>query len=159
MSAFHLETPPKTQGTINVSAENTNLQQPRELFPQEVVFERFVQQFGEVQNSARTRSRPCSRAVSWSTSPQDNHTTDATRRMHAMSWPSVGRPGVVHQHTEQPYHMIHIMEAEHSSDMATAPPAQHHSSTRDKFHFVIPAVKRVDMVCFWCREHSNVCCW
>ena len=36
MSAFHLQTTPKTQATINVSAENTNLQQPRELFPQEV---------------------------------------------------------------------------------------------------------------------------
>ena len=29
-SAFHLETTPKTQAPINVSAENTNLQQPRE---------------------------------------------------------------------------------------------------------------------------------
>ena len=62
MSAFHLETTPKTQATINVSVVDTNLLQPRELFPQEVVFERFAQQFGEVQVIPQERAPDHTRA-------------------------------------------------------------------------------------------------
>ena len=62
MSASHLETPPKTQAPINVSVEDTNLLQPRELFPQEVVFERFVQQFGAVRVIPQERAPDHARA-------------------------------------------------------------------------------------------------
>ena len=62
MSAFHLKPPPKTQAPINVSVADTNLLQPRELFPQEVVCGGFVQQFGEVQVIPQERAPDHARA-------------------------------------------------------------------------------------------------
>ena len=75
------------------------------------------------------------------------HTCESQQDTHGTHVPTSHRTPVQRD--------THHMVAGQSTDSTAAPTAQQHSSTRDKFSFVVPVDKRIEMIVWFC---SNVCC-